>query len=58
MKERYKDFSNLLVIKNKDSFVDKSFNIPEPNQYIIECKDPIETKLLNGIVKLRNYQMK
>ena len=50
MKERYKDFSNLLVIKNKDSFVDKSFNIPEPNQYIIECKDPIETKLLNGIV--------
>ena len=50
MKDRYKDFSNLLVIKNKDSFVDKSFNIPEPNQYIIECKDPIETKLLNGIV--------
>ena len=50
MKERYKDFSNLLVIKNKDEYVDKSFNIPEPNQYIIECKDPIETTLLNGIV--------
>tara|TARA_B110000259_G_scaffold131427_1_gene148289 strand:+ start:892 stop:2745 length:1854 start_codon:yes stop_codon:yes gene_type:complete len=50
MKERYKDFSNLLVIKNKDYFVDKSFNIPEPNQYIIECKDSIETRLLNGIV--------
>ena len=50
MKERYKDFSNLLVIKNKDSYVDKSFNIPEPNQFILECKDPIETKLLNGIV--------
>jgi len=50
MKERYQDFSNLLVIKNKDLYVDKSFNIPEPNQYIIECKDPIETRLLNGIV--------
>jgi|TARA_B110000211_G_C14047595_1_gene539729 hypothetical protein len=47
---RYKIFSHILVLKNNDSYIDKSFDIPEPNQYILECKDPIETKLLNGIV--------
>lgn len=44
------EFSHLLVIKNDDDYIDKSFNIPIPNQYIIECKDPISTILLNGIV--------
>jgi len=48
--KRYRKFAHILVIKNKDEYVDKSFDIPEPNQYIIECKDPVETKLLNGIV--------
>ena len=48
--KRYKRFAHILVLKNNDSYIDKSFNIPEPNQFIIECKDPIETKLLNGIV--------
>jgi hypothetical protein len=48
--KRYKRFAHILVLKNNDSYIDKSYNIPEPNQYIIECKDPIETKLLNGIV--------
>ncbi len=44
------EFSHLLVLKNDDDYIDKSFNIPIPNQYIIECKDPISTILLNGIV--------
>ena len=44
------EFSHLLVLKNDDSYIDKSFNIPEPNQYVIQCKDPISTILLNGIV--------
>lgn len=44
------EFSHLLVIKNDDIYIDKSFNIPIPNQYIIQCKDPISTILLNGIV--------
>lgn len=50
MKPRYKEFSYILILKNSDNYIDKSFNIPETNQYIIECKDPIETRLLNGIV--------
>lgn len=44
------EFSHLLVLKNEDSYIDKSFQIPIPNQYVIECKDPISTILLNGIV--------
>jgi hypothetical protein len=44
------EFSHLLVLKNDDDYIDKSFNIPIPNQYIIQCKDPISTILLNGIV--------
>lgn len=44
------EFSHLLVLKNDDVYIDKSFNIPIPNQYIIQCKDPISTILLNGIV--------
>ena len=44
------EFSHLLVLKNDDTYIDKSFNIPEPNQYVIQCKDPISTILLNGIV--------
>lgn len=44
------EFSHLLVLKNNDDYIDKSFNIPLPNQFIIECKDPICTTLLNGIV--------
>ena len=30
--------------------IQQSFSIPEPNQFVIECKDPIMIKLLNGIV--------
>ena len=44
------EFSHLLVLKNDDKYIDESFNIPIPNQYIIECKDPVTAKLLNGIV--------
>ena len=44
------EFSHLLVLKNDDKYIDESFNIPIPNQYIIECKDPVYAKLLNGIV--------
>ena len=44
------EFSHLLVLKNNDKYIDESFNIPIPNQYIIECKDPVTAKLLNGIV--------
>tara|TARA_B110000238_G_scaffold196893_1_gene238461 strand:+ start:91 stop:1971 length:1881 start_codon:yes stop_codon:yes gene_type:complete len=45
-----KEFSSILVLKNNDTYVDKSFEIPDPIQFIIKCKEPIFTKLLNGIV--------
>lgn len=44
------EFSHLLVLKNESSYIDSSFNIPDPTQFVIECKDPISTILLNGIV--------
>lgn len=48
--KRYKLFTHALILKNLDNYVDNSFNIPIPNNIFIECKDPIETTLLNGIV--------
>ena len=36
--------------KNDKKYIQQSFSIPEPNQFVIECKDPIMIKLLNGIV--------
>ena len=45
-----KDLSSILVLKNSDRFVDKSFDIPDPIQHIIKCKEPIYTTLLNGVV--------
>lgn len=46
-----KDLARLLVIKNEDAYVKSSYDIPEPHEYIIECLEPLYTKLLNGIVQ-------
>ena len=45
-----KEFAHVLVLKNDNKYIQQSFSIPEPNQFVIECKDPIMIKLLNGIV--------
>lgn len=38
-----------MYIKNKDTFVDKSFNLPDPIKHIIKCWTPNELKVLQGI---------
>jgi hypothetical protein len=45
-----KQLAHLLVLKNADEYVNISFDIPEPVQMVIECREPLYTKLLNGIV--------
>lgn len=44
---------NLLVVKNKDAYVQSSFHLPEPKINIVECFTPISIHLLNGIVDQR-----
>jgi hypothetical protein len=39
-----------LIIKNIDSYVDASFNLPEINYNTIICKEPVYLHLLTGIV--------
>ena len=38
-----------IYIKNKDTFIVKSFNLPEPIKHIIKCWTPPELKILQGI---------
>lgn len=37
-------------LKNKDSFIEMSFKLPEPEEHIIICRDNLQIKVLNGIV--------
>lgn len=39
-----------LIIKNEDSFVDRSFSLPEPIKNVIRCRSPVEVNILSGLV--------
>ena len=41
---------NKIVVKNEDSFVDQSFELPEMNVEIIKCRDSGLITILNGVV--------
>lgn len=41
---------NKIVVKNDDSFVDRSFELPEMNVELIECRDSGLITILNGVV--------
>ena len=43
------DYIQDIYIKNKDEFVDKSFNLPDPIKHIIRCWTPDDLKVLQGI---------
>ena len=45
-----KQYTKLLILKNKDSFVDKSFYLPDIISHIVVCATPITINILNGIV--------
>ena len=45
-----KQYTKLLILKNKDSFVDQSFYLPEIITNIIVCATPLTINILNGIV--------
>ena len=41
-----------IILKNEDSYVDESFNLPEIRKTIYVCKTPIEFHILDGITSL------
>jgi len=45
-----REFLNLLVVKNRDSYVDESFNLHTPLVQMIRCKAPNAIGVLNGLV--------
>lgn len=45
-----REFLNMLVCKNRDSFVDESFMMMAPLVRIIRCKEPGMLGILNGLV--------
>jgi hypothetical protein len=42
--------ASLLIVKNKDAYVDKSFMLPDVLQNFIRCKTPRSINILTGIV--------
>jgi len=45
-----RQITNLVIAKNKDSFVDFSISLPEIHYQYIKCKTPRTIQILNGIV--------
>ena len=45
-----KNIVQKLVIKNANSFVEQSFQIPEPNIIKIVCKNPLQVNILNNMI--------
>ena len=39
-----------IIIKNEDTFVDSSFNLPNVIQNVIMCRSPVEVDILRGLV--------
>lgn len=44
-----RDFAKVLVIKNKEAYVENSIYLPPLNNRYIKCKTPISIRVLNGI---------
>jgi hypothetical protein len=42
--------TQLIVVKNKDEYVDSSMQLPELEQYIVKCLTPRTIQILDGIV--------
>jgi len=51
------DIFKLIVAKNKDDFVEKSFALPDPIMHTIRCKSPNAINILYGIVSNDIIQM-
>jgi hypothetical protein len=46
-----RDFLNMIVCKNQDSYVNEAFTLPMPLIHIIHCKEPSMLSILNGLVE-------
>jgi len=46
-----RQFMNMLVLKNEDSFVDSCFHMAVPEKLYILCKEPSTISVLNGLVE-------
>ena len=47
--KNYSNFIQDIYLKNKDSFIKESFNLPEPIENKINCYTPPELKVLQGL---------
>ena len=45
-----REFLNVLVLKNRDAYVDESFHVEPPLVQFIRCKEPNMIGVLNGLV--------
>lgn len=45
-----REFAKVLVIKNSESYIEESLNLPPLNTFNIKCKTPLMINILNGIV--------
>jgi SNF2 family DNA or RNA helicase len=45
-----KDFVKILVLKNKESFIEHSISLPPIHNHMIRCKTPIAINILDGFV--------
>jgi hypothetical protein len=55
IKQTFKQFEGdpdrkYYYLKNDDKFIETSFKLPEPVEYLILCRDNLQIKILNGIV--------
>lgn len=46
-----RELSKLLVVKNVDSFVERSIMLPPIEKHYVACKTPLSIRVLNGIVE-------
>ena len=44
------NMAKILIVKNKDEFVERSLSLPPIIRHFIECKTPASIRVLNGIV--------
>lgn len=45
-----RDFAKVLIVKNKEAYVENSIYLPPVNTNYIKCKTPTSIRVLNGIV--------
>ena len=45
-----KELVKVLIVKNKESYVESSLQLPEVRHHIIKCKTPYTISILNGLV--------